>query len=128
MRELLDEEREHDDRRARLAIEIYCYRARKYIGSYLAAIATELKPDTEVGLCFTGGIGENSADIRSRILRGLEWFGLSPDPDANTNAVSGFEGPISRPGRLRAYVIPTNEELVIARDAFRAVSGMPEPY
>jgi acetate kinase len=128
MRELLDEEREHDDRRARLAIEIYCYRARKYIGSYLAAIATELRPDTQVGICFTGGIGENSADIRSRIMNGLEWFGLVPDEEANTKAVAGFEGPISKPGRLRAYVIPTNEELVIARDTLRAVLELPEPY
>ncbi|MEJ7712461.1 MAG: hypothetical protein WKF84_22065 [Pyrinomonadaceae bacterium] len=65
MRELLDEAHEHDDRRARLAIEIFCYRVRKYIGSYLAAA------NGADALIFTGGIGENSAEIRQQILPGL---------------------------------------------------------
>ena len=62
MRELLDEAREHDDRRARLAIDIFCYRARKYIGAYLAAMGGA------DAICFTGGIGENSPEVRARIL------------------------------------------------------------
>lgn len=70
MRELLAEAHEHDDRRARLAIEIFCYRARKYIGSYLAAMnGTE-------AIVFTGGIGENSAEIRARICSDLAWLGV----------------------------------------------------
>ena len=122
MRELLDEAREHDDRRARLAIEIFCYRARKYIGSYLTAI-TDLYPDIhEIALIFTGGIGENSPEIRKRIMHGLGWFGLGLDEAKNNLAHGGWEGEISLPGsRLRAYVIPTNEELLIARDTLRAI-------
>ena len=62
MRDLLAEAHEHDDRRARLAIEIFCYRARKYIGSYLAAM------NGAEAIVFTGGIGENSAEIRAQDL------------------------------------------------------------
>ena len=65
MRELLDEAREHDDRRARLAIEIFCYRVRKYIGAYLAAMGGA------DAIVFTGGIGENAPEVRARICDGL---------------------------------------------------------
>ena len=70
MRELQAELKEHDDRRVRLAIEIFCYRARKYIGAFLAAMGGA---DAVV---FTGGIGENSPDVRARICAGMEWAGL----------------------------------------------------
>src|SRR5262249_5924099 len=70
MRELLAEAHENNDRRARLAIEIFCYRARKYIGAYLAAMGGA---DAVV---FTGGIGENSAEVRASICDGLSWMGL----------------------------------------------------
>src|SRR5207237_4962135 len=70
MRELLAEAHENDDRRARLAIEIFCYRARKYIGAYLAGVGGA---DAVV---FTGGIGENAAEVRARICAGLAWLGL----------------------------------------------------
>ena len=73
MRELQAELNEHDDRRVRLAVEVFCYRARKYIGSYLAAMGGA---DAVV---FTGGIGENSPDMRGRICEGLEWAGLKID-------------------------------------------------
>jgi acetate kinase len=128
MRELLDEEREHNDRRAHLAIEIYCYRARKYIGSYLAALADESTNDREIAIIFTGGIGENSSEIRRRILKGLEWFGLDLDPAANERATNGEEGPITKPSKLTAFVIPTNEELLIARDTFRTIENIPARF
>jgi acetate kinase len=118
MRELQAEASEHDDRRARLAIEVFCYRARKYVGAYLAAMGGA------DAIVFGGGIGENSADVRARICAGLEWLGLALDPARNAEATGGREGIISADGsRLAAWVIPTDEELLIARDTYRVVSG-----
>jgi len=123
MRELLDEEREKNDRRARLAIDIFCLRARKYIGAYLAGM------EGADAIVFTGGIGENSAPIRERICAGLAWMGLELDSGKNSGMVDGKEGEITSPGsRLKAFVIPTNEELLIARDTFRTVKGMPKKW
>ena len=123
MRELLDEAHENNDRRARLAIEIFCYRARKYIGAYLAAMGGA------DALVFTGGIGENSPEIRGRICSELEWLGLKIDDELNTRHLNGMEGVISdATSRLAIYVIPTDEELLIARDTARAVRGAPQRY
>ena len=107
--------------RAALAVEIFCYRVRKYIGAYLAAMGGA---DAVV---FTGGIGENSAEIRSQICSGIEWTGLSLDNSKN-ETFSGTEALISLEGsRLAAYVIPTDEELLIARDTVRCILGEPHP-
>lgn len=123
MRELLDEAHESDDRRARLAIEIFCYRARKYIGAYLAAL------DGADALIFTGGIGENSAEVRARICDGLGWLGVELDAERNALHHGGREGLISSDAsRLAVYVIPTDEELLIARDTVRCVHGAPQRY
>jgi acetate kinase len=123
MRELLAEARENNDRRARLAIEIFCYRAKKYIGSYLAAMGGA------DAIVFTGGIGENSAEVRQLICDGLGWMGLEIDEGQNLAHTNGREGIISRPGsRLAAYVIPTDEELLIARDTIRSVRGIPQRF
>jgi acetate kinase len=123
MREPLAEAEENDDRRARLAIEIFCYRARKYIGSYLAAMGGA---DAVV---FTGGIGENSAEVRARICDGLQWMGLELDAQRNNAHTGGREGLISQDGsRLAAYVIPTDEELLIARDTVRCMRGVEQRY
>jgi len=123
MRELLDESRENKDRRAELAIEIFCYRARKYIGAYLAAM------NGADAVVFTGGIGENSAEVRAAICEGMEWIGLSLDQERNQTHSGGREGPISKEGsRLAVYVIPTDEELLIARDTARCVLGVPQRY
>jgi acetate kinase len=119
MRELLAEEKEHGDRRARLAIDIFCYRARKYIGAYLAATGGA------DAIVFTGGIGENSPDIRRRVLDGLEWMGVRLDEATNDRMVAGAEGSITAAdSRLAAWVIPTDEELLIARDTARLVLGL----
>jgi acetate kinase len=121
MKVLEEELREHDDRRVCLAIEVFCYRARKYIGAFLACMGGA---DAVV---FTGGIGENSADIRARICAGLEWAGLTMDASQNQQSV-GRESRISTDGsKLHAWVIPTNEELLIARDAVRCILGEPHP-
>ena len=118
MRELLAEAHEHNDRRARLAIEIFCYRARKYIGSYLAAM------NGAEAIVFTGGIGENSAEVRSRICDELNWLGVELDPELNSNHGASKSGQISSDGsRVAVFVVPTNEELLIARDTVRVVNG-----
>jgi acetate kinase len=123
MRELLAEAEEFGDRRARLAIEIFCYRARKYVGAYLAAIGGA---DAVV---FAGGVGENAAVIRGRICAGLEWAGLTLDAARNAATVGGREGRISADGAaLEAWVIPTDEELLIARDTMRVVEGLEARY
>jgi acetate kinase len=123
MRELLAEASENNDRRARLAIEIFCYRARKYIGSYLAAMGGA------DAIVFTGGIGENSAEVRALICDGLQWLGLDLDEERNLAHTQGHEGLISREAsRLSAYVIPTDEELLIARDTVRCVRGIPQRF
>ncbi len=121
MKVLLQELREHDDRRIRLAIEIFCYRARKYIGALLAGMGGA------DALIFTGGIGENAPEIRARICAGLKWAGLTLD--ANQNAQTfGREVQISTgDSRLQAWVIPTDEELLIARDTVRCILGEPHP-
>ena len=119
MRELLAEAQEHDDRRARLAIEIFCYRVRKYVGSYLAGMGGA---DAVV---FAGGIGENAAAVRARICDGMEWMGPTLDPARNEATVAGAEGVVSAEGsRISAWVIPTDEELLIARDTYRTVTGL----
>src|SRR5579864_2742375 len=121
MRELQAELKEHDDRRVRLAIEIFCYRARKYIGAFLACMGGA---DAVV---FTGGIGENSPEIRALICNDMEWAGLKLDPSRNEESVAR-EGKIStEDSSLLAYAIPTDEELLIARDTVRVILGEPHP-
>jgi len=116
MRMLLAREADHAG--ARLAIELFCYRARKYIGAYLAALGGA------EAVLFTGGIGENAPEIRARICEGMEWCGLQLDPARNRAAV-GVEGRLSRDeARLQAYVIPSDEERVIARETARRVERM----
>jgi acetate kinase len=123
MRELLAEATEHDDRRARLAIDIYCYRARKYIGAYLAAL------DGADAILFAGGIGENAPMIRSRICEGLAWLGVELDAERNEATVGGLEGRISTAqSRVEVWVVPTDEELLIARDTVRVVQGLESRY
>ncbi|HKV81665.1 MAG TPA: acetate kinase [Candidatus Sulfotelmatobacter sp.] len=121
MRELQAELTDHDDRRVRLAFEIFCYRARKYIGAYLAAMGGA------DALVFTGGIGENSPDVRARICGEMEWAGLRLDAPKNQETV-GREGLISTENsKLLAYAIPTDEELLIARDTVRVIKGESHP-
>lgn len=116
MRELLDAERK-GDARATLAVQMFCYRVRKYIGAYLAAMGGA------EAIVFTGGIGENSPEIRRRICDGLSWAGLNMDASAN-DSMAGKEGCISRAGAtLQAWVIPTDEELMVAHDTCAIVSA-----
>ena len=122
MRELLAEAREENDRRSELAIEIFCYRARKYIGAYLAAM------NGADAVVFTGGIGENSPEVRARICDGLQWIGIELHEELNRWHTGGREGLISREGsHTSVYVIPKDEELLIARDTVRCVLKERQP-
>ena len=104
--------------RARLAFDIFCYRIKKYIGAYAAAMGGV------DAVTFTGGIGENSAPVRRTSLGGLEFLGIELDEEANRAAPRGEEVVVSKPGsRVAAVVIPTNEERVIARDTVRVLGG-----
>jgi acetate kinase len=99
MQVLQEELKGQDDRRMRLAIEVFSYRAKKYIGAFLAGMGGS------DGIVFTGGIGENSADIRARICTGLEWAGLQLDEKRNQQTV-GSEGRISMDdSRLRWLIV-----------------------
>jgi acetate kinase len=116
MRDLLEEESAHGDRRARLAIDIFCLRVKKYIGAYLARM------NGADAIVFTGGIGENAATVRARICAGMDFLGIALDSERNAACTGGAEGPIGAAGgRVGVWVIPTNEELLIARDAVRRI-------
>ena len=114
MRELLRAEKD-GDAGAALAIDIFCYRARKYIGSYLAALGGA---DAVV---FGGGIGENAPSVRARILSSMDWCGLKLDEKRNDKAVA-IEGCISADGSdIEVYVIPADEASIIARDTMDCI-------
>jgi acetate kinase len=120
MRDLLEEEREHQDRRASLAINIFCNRVKKYIGAYIAEL------NGVDAICFTGGIGENAPEVRRRCLSNLDFFGIKLDEELNEKAVGVKEMKISAPdSKIEVYVIATNEELLIARDTLRVVLNVP---
>jgi acetate kinase len=123
MRDLLKEERENQDRRARLAIDLFCVRVKKYIGAYLARM------NGAEAIVFAGGIGENSPEVRRRICEGLDFLGITLDPARNEEMKDGKEGEIGADGaRLRLWVIPTNEELLIARDTVRCILDAPRRF
>ncbi|HXH10595.1 MAG TPA: acetate kinase [Alphaproteobacteria bacterium] len=118
MRELL--ERAQDEVRCRLAVDLFCYRARQYVGAYLAVLGGAQ------ALIFSGGIGEHSPTIRARICTDMQWCGLSLDATQNAQTI-GREGRISSPeARLQAYVIPADEEILIAQDAAQLLHRSPD--
>jgi len=117
LREVLEGMDAGDDR-CRLAVDMIAYIIKKYVGSYAAAL------DGVDALCFTGGIGENAALIREKVCAGLDYMGLNIDPTKN-NKRSGEARDISTNGSSgRIFVIPTNEEYVIANDTYKIVKGI----
>jgi acetate kinase len=111
MRELIS--RYETDSRARLAVDVFCYRARKYLGAYLAVL------DGADAVIFSGGIGENAPAVRAKICAGMDWCGLSLDQTKNDAAI-GTEGIISSAAaRVRVCAIPSDEEAIIARETAR---------
>jgi acetate kinase len=105
----IDEAASQGNERAELALEVFSYKVKKVIGEYSAVL------DYPDAIVFTAGVGENSASIRNRILSGLENFGIKIDQEKNK--IRGQEIDIATPdSKIRILVIPTNEELTIARD------------
>lgn len=99
------------DTRAALAVDMFCYRAQKYIGAYLAALGGAQ------AVVFGGGIGENGPLIRQRICEGMDWCGLALDPARNESAI-GVEIRISRDdSRIQAWVVPVDEASIMAEAA-----------
>jgi acetate kinase len=101
--------------RAQLALEMFAYRAKKYIGAYTAALG-----GVDI-IVFTGGIGERDPETRKRILHGLEYLGIELDPK-NLNS-RGEEVLLTTPAsKVKVIVVPTDEEIMIARDTYEIVS------
>jgi acetate kinase len=118
MKELLAESG-HGNNRAKLAIEAFCYRVTKYIGAYFAAM------NGADALIFTGGIGESAPSIRTQICESLGALGMCLDAQKNESAI-GKEQEIGEVGAaVGVWAIPTNEELLIARDTLRAILKIP---
>ncbi len=114
-------EHEAADPRARLAIELFCYRIRKYIGAYLAVL------QGADAILFTGGVGEHAPDIRARVCGPFDWCGLRLDAARNDTARGDAPRCISDPGgAIQAYVVPSDEERIIAWDTARCL-GRPPP-
>jgi acetate kinase len=117
MREVI-EKKEAGDEQARIALEIYVYRIKKYIGAYFAALG---RLDA---LIFTAGIGENSPLIRELCCQGLSRLGIEIDPERNSAAGQSVRG-INRPGGdVKVLVVPTNEELRIAQETERVIKKL----
>lgn len=103
--------------RCRLALEMFCYRAAKYIGAYAAVLGNV------DAIVFTAGIGENSASMRNEICSYLKIFGIKLDPVKNRNAVEKEMDISARVSRIKVLVIPTDEALMIAKQAVEVIGG-----
>jgi len=105
--------------RAAISRKMQRYQIRKYVGSYVAAM------DGVDAIVFTGGIGENTTDLRASVCNNLSFLGIKIDEAMNKKLIRGKEGELSTPeSRIKIFVIPTNEELVIARDTKEIVEAM----
>jgi acetate kinase len=118
MREILTEMK-NGDKKAKYAFDVFCYRVRKYIGAYAAAMGGI------DAVAFTGGIGENSPDVRKASCENLGFLGITIDEEKNT--AKEKEKTISvADSKVQVLVVPTNEELVIAIDTTNIVKGKME--
>jgi acetate kinase len=105
------------DRAAAEALDVYCYRVRKYVGAYAAALG---RLDA---LVFTAGVGENSAGVRAGVCQGLEGLGITLDRDRNLARSSAPRTVSADGGAVAVLVVPTNEELEIAEQTLAVVRG-----
>ena len=113
MRELLESDRPE----ARLAIELFCYRARKYIGAYATVLGGV------DAIAFGGGVGENAPAIRHKILQGMEWLGIDVDKTANEHA-RGSEARIHvSDSKVQLWVLPVEEAEILAREAWNVIAS-----
>mgnify|MGYP001851515214 FL=1 len=110
---------EKGNKRAQLALDLLAYSVKKYIGMYMAIL------NGAEAIVFTGGIGENSFEAREQILEDMEYLGIVIDKKKNANFKRGQIELISSPeSKVKVYVIPTNEELMMARDTLRIVKNL----
>ena len=110
---------EKGNKRAQLALDLLAYSVKKYIGMYMAIL------NGAEAIVFTGGIGENSFEAREQILEDMEYLGIVIDKKKNANFKRGQIELISSPeSKVKVYVIPTNEELMMARDTLRIVKNI----
>lgn len=108
------------NKNAQLAIDVYCYRIKKYIAGYAAAMGGV------DALVFTAGVGENSAMVRAKTCEDMEWMGISLDESRNTECQATETVISTADSKVQVLVVPTNEELVIARETKRIVESMPK--
>lgn len=105
------------DARAKLAEDMFIYRIKSYVGAYAAVMGGV------DAICFAGGIGENAPGIRERVIESLGFIGAKIDKEVNSVRKKGNVKLSTDDSRVLVYKIPTNEELVIARDTYRIVTG-----
>ncbi|MFZ2957588.1 MAG: acetate kinase [Candidatus Ozemobacteraceae bacterium] len=118
----LEEDWPNKSKNANLALDVYSYRIRKYVGAYMAAM------NGCDAIIFTAGVGENSPIVRGLVCQNLDFLGVKIDMAVNDKTWRGVEGDISTPdARVRTLVIPTNEELVIAEDTLDLIEGRLDP-
>ncbi len=116
MRDIENAAWKENNKRAQLALEMYAYRIKKYIGAYAAAMGgVDL-------IIFTGGIGENGAETREAVCKGLDHLGVTFDPEKNNGLRGKLEMISKHESRVKVMVVPTNEELVIAYDTLKIVT------
>ncbi|MDR4988002.1 MAG: acetate kinase [Bacteroidales bacterium] len=117
MRDIENEAWNNGHKRAQLALDMYMYRVKKYIGAYAAAMGgVDL-------LIFTGGVGENGPETREIICKDLEFLGIQFDVDKNTGLRGKLEMISKHDSKVKVMVVPTNEELVIAHDTLKVVTA-----
>jgi acetate kinase len=117
MREVF-EKRDEGDKKAELALDIYTYRIKKYIGSYFAVLGSL------DAIIFTAGIGENSPDIRKFACADLENLGIKIDEEKNDSYKKGIAEINAADSRVKVLVVPTNEELRIAQETKKIIDGL----
>jgi acetate kinase len=105
----------HD--RAQLAIDVFCYRIKKYIGAYAAVL------DTVDAVVFTGGIGENAVSMREKICNAVTQIGVQLDYAANKTAIAKEAQISTKDSVVKVFVIPTNEQVAIAKDTYELTKG-----
>jgi acetate kinase len=120
MRKLIEYSDKGNDR-AKLAIDVFCHRIKKYMGAYMATL------NGADAVLFTGGIGENAPSIRAQSCQGLDVLGIKLDAARNEAARGQLCRISSDDSTCQVWVVPTNEELLIARDTLRCILGLPNP-
>lgn len=116
-RDLADAEEEGNER-AKLAVDVFAYKVKRYIGAYAAAM------NGVDAIVFTAGVGENDRAVRERVMTDMEYLGVEFDTHINATCPRGQEAELTKPAsRVKVYMIPTDEEMVIAEDTARIVSG-----